>query len=537
MQFSDLLDNPYQRSRLPVIGRRGAVATTQPLAAQAGMSMLHDGGNAVDAALATAIALTVVEPTSNGIGADAFALVWADGGLHGLNASGRAPAALDADVVRAAGHTAMPDRGWFPVTVPGAVSAWVALHERFGRLPFARLFGPAIALADEGYPVSPVVSRHWRAARDRFAVDLRGPEFEPWHATFAPDGRGPRPAEIVRLPDQARTLRLIAESNGDAFYSGELAAAIDSFSQNTGGFVRADDLAAHTSTWVDPITTSYRGYDVWEIPPNGQGITALTALNILEGFDIGALEPESPEAWHLQIESIKLAFADSLAYVADPTRAEVPVAGLLDKQYAATRRALIGDTALDPAPGDPPRGGTVYLCAADGDGMMVSYIQSDYKGFGSAVTVPGTGIVLQNRGANFSLVDGHPNLIEPGKRPYHTIIPGFLTHDGAPIGPFGVMGGFMQPQGHLQVMVRTLDQGRHSQAALDAPRFCWSSGRRVSLEPSTPADLVAALRVRGHDVRVEPEPGLFGRGQIIWRSGDALLAAGESRADGQALVW
>jgi gamma-glutamyltranspeptidase/glutathione hydrolase len=342
---------------------------------------------------------------------------------------------------------------------------------------------------------------------------------------------------VVRLPQQASTLRLIAESHGAAFYRGELAAAIDAFSKATGGFLRSGDLAAHAPTWVDPITTNYRGFDVWEIPPNGQGITALAALNVLEGFDIAAFEPESPEAWHVQIEAIKLAFADSLAYVADPAFGDIPVAGLLDKQYAAERRSLIGDTAHDPAPGHPPRGGTVYLCAADGDGNMVSYIQSDYKGFGSAVAVPDTGIVLQNRGANFSLVDGHPNVIEPGKRPYHTIIPGFLTRSGAPIGPFGVMGGFMQPQGHLQVLVRTIDQGCNPQAALDAPRFCWTQGRAISVEPSAPAALVDALRARGHEVTVEPEVGLFGRGQIIWRYGEALLAGSESRADGQAVVW
>jgi gamma-glutamyltranspeptidase / glutathione hydrolase len=438
--------------------------------------------------------------------------------------------------VRGAGHAAMPDRGWFPVTVPGAVSAWVALHGRFGRLPFARLFAPAIAMAEDGFPASPVVSYHWKGAQRTFSAQLHGPEFAPWHATFAPTGRGPEPGEIVRLPDQAATLRAIAASSGEAFYRGELAAAIDAFSRSTGGFLRADDLAAHEATWVEPIGTGYRGFDVWEIPPNGQGITALMALNVLEGFDLPGLAPESVESWHLQIEAIKLAFADAAAHVADPTFVEVPTAGLLDKAYAATRRALVTDTAGDPPPGNPPRGGTVYLCAADGEGNMVSYIQSDYKGFGSAVVVPGTGIVLQDRGANFSLVEGHPNLLVPHKRPYHTIIPGFLTREGAPVGPFGVMGGFMQPQGHMQVMVRTIDQHLHPQAALDAPRFRWDEGRALIVEPRTPPALVEALRARGHVIRVEPELGNFGRGQMIWKLGDTLVAASESRADGQAVV-
>ena len=520
---------------MSVMGRNGAVCSSQPLAAQAGMAMLQQGGNAIDAALATAIALTVVEPTSNGIGSDAFALIWAEGALHGLNASGRAPARLTAEAMRAAGHTEMPDRGWPSVTVPGAVSAWVAVHERFGRAPFAALFEPAITLAERGFPASPIVSRFWRAAARDFARTLTAPEFAPWFTTFAPHG-GPHPGEIVRLPDQAETLRAIARSHGESFYQGDIARAIDGFSQATGGFLRADDLATHRCDWVHPISTNYRGFDVWEIPPNGQGITALIALNILEGFDLAALPPEGVESWHLQIEAIKLAFADAAAYIADPSVVEVPTHSLLDKGYAATRRALLTDTAGTPPPGNPPRSGTVYLCAADGDGNMVSFIQSDYKGFGSGITVPGTGIVMQNRGANFSLDPGHRNELAPGKRPYHTIIPGFLTRDGEPVGPFGVMGGFMQPQGHVQVIVRTIDQMLHPQATLDAPRWRWDEGRSIIVEPRTPMEVIDALGARGHEVRIEPELSAFGRGQIIWKIGDTLVAASESRADGQALV-
>jgi gamma-glutamyltranspeptidase / glutathione hydrolase len=533
MELSDYLSSPYPLSRPPMIGHNGAVATSQPLAAQAGMAMLQRGCNAVDAAIATAVALTVVEPTSNGIGSDAFALVWADGELHGMNASGRAPAGLTVDLCRSAGHTTVPDLGWLPVTVPGAVSSWAEVHGRFGRLPFATLFEPAIQLAERGFAVSPVVARFWRFAAAAYRRASL-PELAPWFDTFTNDGTTPRVGEIVRFPDHATTLRSIAASGGRSFYEGYLAEAIDAHSQATGGVLRGEDLASHRCDWIDPISTNYRGFDVWEIPPNGSGITALLALNVLEGFDLAG--PESGGSWHRQIEAIKLAFADAAAYVADPSVVEVPTTGMLDKAYAASRRALITEEASDPMPGDPPRGGTVYLCTADGDGQMVSFIQSNYLGFGSGVVVPGTGIALQNRGANFSLMQGHPNALAPGKRPYHTIIPGFLSRDGQAVGPFGVMGGFMQPQGHVQVIVRTVDQLLHPQATLDAPRWRWHTGRKVTVEPRTPAHVIEDLRNRGHDVHIEAEASAFGRGQIIWKIGDALVAASESRADGQALV-
>jgi gamma-glutamyltranspeptidase / glutathione hydrolase len=535
VQFADSLQQPFPFSRQSVMGANGAVATSQPLAAQAGMAMLQRGGNAIDAAIATAIALTVVEPTSNGIGADAFALVWADGALHGLNASGRAPELLTA--AACAGYDQIPEHGWVPVTVPGAVSAWFTLHERFGRLPFAALFEPAIAYAANGFPVSPVVARFWRFAHRTYTQRLVGREFNAWFETFAPNGATPRPGDIARLPDHAETLRRIATSQGRSFYEGDIAEQIDAAACATGGLIRATDLAAHTAAWVDPIRASYRGFDVWEIPPNGQGITALMALNMLDGFGPDVLAQESSTSWHVQIEAIKLAFADAASYVADPEHADVPTNGLLDAAYAATRRALITDEASDPAPGHPPRGGTVYLCTADGDGNMVSFIQSNYQGFGSGIVVPGTGIALQNRGANFTLEAGHPNQVAPGKRPYHTIIPGFLTRDGEAVGPFGVMGGFMQPQGHVQVIVRTIDGALHPQAALDAPRWRCDEGRKVAVENRTPQAIIDDLIARGHDVRVESEPSAFGRGQIIWRNGATLIAGSESRADGQALAW
>jgi gamma-glutamyltranspeptidase / glutathione hydrolase len=527
--------NPYSR-RVPMIGARGAVCTSQPLAAAAGLEVLRLGGNAVDAAIATAITLTVVEPTSNGIGGDAFALVWDGAKLHGLNASGRAPQGLTADLLHARGHAQMPRLGWLPVTVPGAPAAWRDLHIKFGRLEFARLFDAAIHYARNGFPVTPILARNWARATSSYA-SLSAPEFSAWRETFTLNGRAPRVGEIMRLPDHARTLQSIAATNAAAFYDGKLAQQLEDFAAQTGGIITAADLRAHKSDWVEPISTNYRGVDVWEIPPNGQGIAGLTALNILEGFDVAAHPRDSADGLHLQLEAMKLGFADALAFVADPARADVPTRGLLSKDYATERRALIGERALEPSAGKPPRGGTVYLCTANESGMMVSLIQSNYAGFGSGIVVPGTGIALQNRGANFTLDAGHPNQLEPGKRPYHTIIPGFLTRGDKAIGPFGVMGGFMQPQGHLQVVVNTVDYGMNPQAALDAPRWQWLEGKQIELEPEFGSQIAADLERRGHQVTVQPDAGSFGRGQIIWHDGNALIAATEARTDGQALVY
>ncbi len=529
---------PYPSRRMPVLAARGVVATSEPLAAQAGLAMLQRGGNAVDAALATAIALTVVEPTSNGIGGDAFALVWDGSTLHGLNGSGRAPATHTPELFAQQGLDAVPAAGWLPVTVPGAPATWRDLHARFGKLPFATLFEPAIAYAAQGYPVGPVTAQGWARAHEVYARRTEAPEFAPWFDTFAPGGRAPRPGDIARLPDHAATLRAIAASGADDFYHGELARRIAAFAAATGGYLTRDDLAAHTSTWVDPISTNYRGYDVWEIPPNGQGVAALAALNILEGFDLAAHPRESVESYHLQIEAMKLAFSDAFRYVADPVKADVPTKGMLDKAYAAERRALIGERALEPAPGTPPRGGTVYLCAADGDGLMVSYIQSNYMGFGSGVVVPGTGIALQNRGAGFTLDLGHPNQVAPGKRPYHTIIPAFLTRGGQAVGPFGVMGGYMQPQGHLQMVVNTVDYGMNPQASLDAPRWQWLQGKNIEVEMAAAQHIISGLDARGHRVAVQGVSTGFGRGQIIWRlPNGAYVAGSEPRADGCAVGY
>jgi gamma-glutamyltranspeptidase / glutathione hydrolase len=527
---------PYPSNRTPILGARGAVATSQPLAAQAGLEMLKAGGNAVDAAIATAVALTVLEPTSNGIGGDAFALVWDGGKLHGLNASGRAPAGTNLELFSSQGLTNVPRHGWLPVTVPGAPSAWRDLHAKFGRLEFEALFQPAISYATDGYPISPTLARNWGNAAQVYSR-FTTPEFLPWTQTFTNAGRAPNAGEMFSLPDHAKTLALIAQTRAEAFYGGELARRIEDFAAQTGGLITRADLKAHTANWVDPISTNYRGYDVWEIPPNGQGIAALLALNILEGFDLSRHARDSTDSYHLQIEAMKLAFMDAHAFVADPNRVAVPIAGMLDKQYAAQRRSQILEMALEPSPGSPPKGGTVYLCTADSDGMMVSYIQSNYAGFGSGIVVPGTGIALQNRGANFTLEPNHPNQLAPEKRPYHTIIPGFLSKDNQAVGPFGVMGGFMQPQGHVQMIVNTVDYDLNPQASLDAPRWQWLEGKKIELELHPPTHIAEGLRERGHQVSMQLEKGSFGRGQIIWRLNDVLVAASDSRTDGQALAF
>jgi gamma-glutamyltranspeptidase/glutathione hydrolase len=516
---------PYAWPRKPVLARN-VVCTSQPLAAQAGLAMLADGGSAVDAALAAAITLTLVEPVSNGIGSDAFAIVWDGERLHGLNASGRSPAAWTPEYF---GGGPVPERAWNSVTVPGAVSAWTELHARFGRLPFARLFEPAIGYGCEGFLVSPTVAGQW-------AAQATGLRTQPGFAeAFLPGGRAPSPGELFRLPEHAATLEKIAATGGETFYRGELAATMEAHSIANGGAMLASDLAAHRADWVDPISIDYRGYTLHEIPPNGQGIVALIALGILAHFDMASLPVDSADSVHLQIEAIKLAFADALAYVADPDHMLVGPRQLLDADYLKQRSTLIDPVrAKAVAAGRPPGGGTVYLTAADASGLMVSMIQSNYEGFGSGVVVPGTGISLQNRGSQFIATAGHPNLVGPHKRPYHTIVPGFLTRDGAPVMSFGVMGGTMQPQGHLQIVARIADYGQNPQAACDGPRFRWIHGMQVSVEDGFPRETVDELRRRGHDLVVVDDYNQFGSCQAIWRLPDGYLAASDPRRDGQA---
>jgi gamma-glutamyltranspeptidase/glutathione hydrolase len=527
--------HPYASRRNVVYANRGMVATSQPLAAQAGLQVLQAGGNAIDAAVATAAALSVVEPTANGIGGDVFALVWHNGQLHGLNGSGPAPRTISLEALSARGITELPKYGALPVTVPGAPASWAALSERFGRLPLADSMASAIELAREGFPVSPSVALAWQVATKLFRENFRESHFQPWFDTFAPE-RAPNAGEIWRSTGHAQTLQSIAEDKAESFYRGGLAEKIALFVQSAGGYLSVQDMAEYSVEWVDPIHVNYRGYDVWEIPPSGHGLVALMALNILKGFDF--TDRDSTLTHHRQIEAIKLAFADGLAHIADPRSMRVSVSDLLSDAYADERRALIGAQARMPMPGEPPRGGTVYLCTADNQGNMVSMIQSNYMGFGSGLVVPGTGIGLHNRGHNFSLNPAHPNCIAGGKKPYHTIIPGFLTKDGTAIGPFGVMGGFMQPQGHVQMVMNTVDFGLNPQASLDAPRWEWESGNRVNLEPSVPEHLYHALAGLGHDVVWSNNRLGFGRGQIIWRNEAGVFCGGtEPRTDGQIAAW
>jgi len=522
-----VFDTPYPTRRRPTLARN-VVSTSQPLAAQAGLRMLLAGGNAVDAALAAAITLTVVEPISNGIGSDAFAIIWDGKQLHGLNASGRSPAAWTPEYFK--GHKTMPVRGWNSVSVPGCVSAWVDLSKRFGKLPFAKLFEPAIGYAAEGFVVTPFIAERW----DPQVPELRG---QPGFAeAFLRDGRSPRVGEIFRFPDQAKTLEKIAATKGDAFYRGELAEGIEAHAKANGGAMTRADLAAHANDWVGTISQDYRGLTVHEIPPNGQGIVCLMALGILSNFDVADYPVDSADSVHLQIEAVKLAFADAYRFVADPKAMEFAPARLLDPDYLKSRAKLI-DTkrAQDFGHGSPPKGGTVYLTAADASGMMVSMIQSNYLGFGSGVVVPGTGISLQNRGSGFVLMPGHPNLVAPSKRPFHTIIPGFVTRNGAPLMSFGLMGGSMQPQGHTQMMVRMADYGQGPQGAIDAPRFRIVQGRQVTFEDEWPATAIADLAARGHEVMKLPEDyNAFGCAQIAHRLEDGYLCASDARRDSLA---
>jgi gamma-glutamyltranspeptidase/glutathione hydrolase len=518
---------PYRSRRQPILARN-VVATSQPLATQAGITMLQRGGNAIDAALATAIALTVVEPCSNGLGSDLFAIVWDGKELTGLNASGRAPAAWTPE--RFAGLEAMPRTGWDTVTIPGAVSGWVALSRRFGKLAFADLFAPAIRYAVDGYAVSPVIAEKWAKA-----VPILG-QVEGFAEHFLPRGRAPEVGEIFASAALAGSLEKIAASEGETFYRGELCEAMVAHARAHRGVHTLADFDAHRCDWVTPLAHDYHGHTVHEIPPNGQGIAALMALGIMENHDLGSQAADSVATQHLEIEAMKLAFADVYRYVSDPATMRVTPAQLLDRHYLAARARLIDRSrAQDFGHGTPPPGGTVYLSAADEHGMMVSLIQSNYMGFGSGVVVPGTGISLQNRGAGFSLEHDHPNEVAGGKRPFHTIIPGFMMRDGVPLGAFGVMGGPIQPPGHVQTVVRMTDYGMNPQAALDAPRWKVNAGRSIDLEASASSELRDGLIALGHQLESVPDSYMdFGAGQFVVRGEDGYIAGSDPRRDGQA---
>jgi gamma-glutamyltranspeptidase/glutathione hydrolase len=531
---------PYTSTRLPVFARN-MVSTSHPLAAQAGLRMMLKGGNAVDAAIAAAAAMTITEPVSNGLGSDAFCILWDGQKLHGLNASGPAPQAWTPEYFHNKyGNDAAnpPKRGWDSVTVPGAVGAWAAMSERFGKLPFADLMEPAIEIAERGYLMPVVVQQKWAAATP-LLQSLPG-----FAEGFLPWGRAPNVGELFQFKAAARGLRAIAETKGRAFYEGEIAEALVKFSGQHGGAMTLQDLAQFRPEWVEPIAQNYRGYTLHEIPPNGQGIAALIALGILENFDIASMKVDGIDSQHLQIEAMKLAFADVYRYVADPQHMEVTPAQMLDPAYLKSRANLIDmKKAQDFKAGNPVKGGTIYLTAADENGMMVSFIQSNYMGFGSGVVEPSYGISLQNRGFGFStdLKGLNPaNLVAPCKRPFQTIIPAFLTQNGQPVMSYGVMGGNMQPQGHMQTLVRMLDYDQNPQAACDAPRWRYNEGLSINAEANMDKHTVQGLNDLGHKLEVINDSYQdFGAGQFIWRMGDpkvqGYMAASDPRRDGQAL--
>ena len=510
---------PYASQRSPVAASN-LVATSQPLATQAGIAALTRGGNAVDAALAAAITLTVVEPNNNGVGSDAFCLLWDGGELVGLNASGRAPAGWTRE--RFDGQSAMPVLGWDAVTVPGCVSAWVALSDRYGRLPFADLFEAAIHYAEHGFQVGPKSAYYWQMLADRYAG------FDAFREHFLP---APAAGQRVKRPDLARTLRLIAGSHGEAFYWGELAAAIERAARADGGAMTRSDLAEHEPEWVRPLAQDYHDVTLHEIPPNGQGLAAQIALGILCHLEPA---PVDSAAWvHQQVEAMKIAVRAAADHFADPAAMRVSAAELLDPASLARAAAGIGVHASPLPPAAlPVSADTVYLTTADADGLMVSFIQSNYMAFGSGIVIPGTGIAMQNRGAGFSLDPDHPNCVGPGKRPFHTIIPGFVSRGGGPLLSFGVMGGHMQHQGHVQMVTRMFDHGQNPQAASDAPRWHVTEDFRVLLETGFGQEVLAGLREKGHDVELGAPEHTFGGAQLILKTSEGYVGGSDHRKEG-----
>ena len=539
-----------QATRSVVYAAHGMVCAAQPLAVQAGLDILKQGGSAVDAAIAVNACLGLMEPTANGLGGDLFAMVWdpRTGALAGLNASGRSPLALTADKVKPEKDGTIPLYSPFSWTVPGACDGWFELHARYGKLPMSVVLAPAIRFAEEGFPLSPVIAGDWERSV-RVFKDKPG-----FAEVFMPGGRAPREGEVFRNPALARTLRLVADKGRDAYYKGPIAEAIVRYSKANGGFFALEDFAKHHSTWDAPISTEYRGYQVWELPPPGQGLAALELLNILETFDLKSMGRESADFWHVMVEAKKLAFADRARYYADPAFAKTPVDSLLSKAYARQRAGLIDmkHAARTDKPGDVAalnRRETTFLCTADANGMMVSLIQSNYTGFGSGYVVPELGFGIQDRGGLFSLQKGHPNLLEPGKRPFHTIIPAFVTRDGKPLMAFGVMGGDMQPQGHAQVLVNLIDFGMNLQEAGDAIRFhhtgsteptgtVMTDGGILHIEDGLPRAVLDELERRGHVIKSELV-GAYGGYQAIWRDPQTGVYCGatEMRKDGCALGY
>ncbi|WP_034527917.1 gamma-glutamyltransferase family protein [Secundilactobacillus oryzae] len=534
--------NPYPRSRKAVYAKNGMVATSQPAASQAGLEILKQGGNAIDAAVATAAALTVVEPTSNGIGSDAFAIISFQGKSYGLNGSGPAPASISMTELARRGFDKLPKHGWNPVDVPGTPATWAALVERFGKLSLSEDLAPAIRYAKSGFAVPQTLSFFWKRALKNYEKSAQNDTafatpFSEWKRIFTKNGLTPEPGDVWVNPDQAKTLAEIGATNAESFYRGQLAEKIIAASESADGFLHQSDLADYHPQWVDPLSVNYHGYEVLELPPNGQGIVVSEALSILDNFNFDSRD--SFETIHKQIEALKLGFNDLFAHVADPTQMKIKPESLLAPDYISELRNRLTNEAQLPRQENPNNSGTVYLCTADSEGNMVSYIQSNYMGFGSGIVIPDTGIAMNNRGNNFSFDPTSPNFLRGGQRPLNTIIPGFLQKAGEPIGPFGVMGGFMQPQGHLQVLMNCIDFGLDPQGALDAPRFQWTQGNQVEFEREFSTSLLSELRDAGHEISINPEPNTFGRGQIIWRNSNTgtFVGGSDSRTDGAISAW
>ena len=556
MNFN-VLSNRYKSERNVMYAKSGAVATSNPQAAQAGLDILRKGGNAVDAAVATAAALAVTEPTSNGIGGDAYSLVWIESEkkLYGLNSSGFAPELMTKEAYK--GLEKMPRHGFGAVTVPGIPAAWAELNRKFGKLSLYECLKPAIDYAREGYIVYPNVAKLWEESFEDYSNDLKELEKLPkdrvkkdveaelvdkellkeWFDTFTIDGKAPQAGDIFKCEAQAKTLEEIANTGAESFYRGRIAELIDEHSRKFGGMIRKSDLEKYYPQWVEPISTNYKGYDICEIPPNGHGITVLIALNILKELKLDE-EKETVDNIHKMIECMKLAFADSKKYVTDPKKMTVSVEAMLNQEYAKKRSELIGEKALYPEAGEPFCGGTVYMCTADKDGNMVSHIQSNYMNFGSGVVIPGTGIALHNRGNNFSLDENHDNIVEPFKKPYHTIIPGFIKQNGEAVGAFGVMGAFMQPQGQFQAVTNLIDFAMNPQEALDAPRWQWIDGMKIEVEDDMKTGIAEGLKEKCHDIKVVSNKINMGRGQIIIKNEKGGYICGtEKRCDGHVAVY
>lgn len=530
---------PYTSIRYPVYANNGMVAASSPQAAAAGLQAMRQGGNAMDAAVATAAALTVCEPTANGIGGDAFALIWSEKEkkLYGLNASGFSPKNISIEKVKdKISDDKMPTYGWIPTMVPGAPAAWAAIAEKFGKLDMEKSMEMAIDYAENGYPVSANLAKMWDRAFTKYSQQCNGEVYAEWYKTFTLNGKAPHAGEIVKLPNHAKTLKTIAKTKSEAFYRGELADKIVADSDKFGGYFCKEDFNSYKVEWVTPISVNYRGYDICEIPPNGQGIVALMALNILKEFNFA--EKESVDTYHKQWEAMKIAFADGMYHVTDPKHMSIDYNLLIKPSYGNIRAKEISDYAQSPCPKTPPTSGTVYFCTADGEGNMVSYIQSNYMGFGSGVVISDTGIAMQNRGHDFSLDSSASNALKPCKKSYHTIIPGFIMKDGKAVAPFGVMGGYMQPQGHVQVAMNLIDFNLNPQQALDAPRWQWVKNKTFTVENNFSNEIAKQLAAKGHNVEIALDNVSFGRGQIIVKQENGTLVGGtEGRTDSNIACW